>query len=113
MRGIAERRHNDWKKAVRKRSISRHAYGWDWYNELHMYSKGKIHCSCGMCRCKTNNKVCRRGASFGPVENWPLTDRRRIEEMADQMEEVRQNGGPSFFFLKNTVRGIYRPLSGR
>lgn len=38
------------RKAMRKRNICRHAYGFEWYNDFHRYSKGKIHCSCPMCR---------------------------------------------------------------
>lgn len=53
MRNKALRRHNSWKKAIRKRNICTKAYGWDWYGNLHRYSKNKIHCSCGMCRFKS------------------------------------------------------------
>lgn len=52
----AERRHMDIKKALRKRNISRKHYGWDYYSNLHQYSKNKIHCSCPMCTAKTNMK---------------------------------------------------------
>jgi len=49
MRNMAEKRHNDWKKAIRKKKII-NAYGWDYYDNLHQYSKNKIHCSCPLCR---------------------------------------------------------------
>lgn len=45
-------RSGSWKdvnKALRKRNISKHAIGCDWYNNLHQYSKNKIHCSCPWC----------------------------------------------------------------
>ena len=80
MRTHAEKRHNDWKKAIRKKKII-NAYGFDYYDNLHQYSKNKIHCSCPMCRTKTNNKKSR----FGPRENWSMRDERRIEEMDDQI----------------------------
>ena len=82
MRNRAERRHNDWRKARRKRRIIR-AYGWDYYDNLHQYSKNKIHCSCPMCSEKTNNK----GRKVWGVSrrNWCMMDRRRIEEMEDQI----------------------------
>ena len=80
MRTTAEKRHNDWKKAIRKRKII-NAYGWDYYDNLHQYSKNKIHCSCPMCRRKTNNKK----SWWGPRENWSMRDERRIEEMEDQI----------------------------
>ena len=46
----ADRRKKDVNKALRKRNISKHALGWNWYNNLHQYSKNKIHCSCPLCR---------------------------------------------------------------
>ena len=83
MRETAEKRHNDWKKAVRKRKII-NAYGWDYYDNLHQYSKNKIHCSCPMCSKKTNNKG--RKAWWGSARrNWRKSDRQRIEEMEDQI----------------------------
>ena len=57
----AERRHLNITKAIRKRQIVRDCY-WSWedtapeyYNNLHQYSKNKIHCSCPICSNKTNN----------------------------------------------------------
>ena len=50
----AKRRKTDIKKALRKRNISRHALGGDWYHNLHQYSKNKIHCSCNLCRFRPN-----------------------------------------------------------
>ena len=82
MRETAEKRHNDWKKAIRKKKII-NAYGWDYYDNLHQYSKNKIHCSCPLCRSKTNNK----GSKFGPRENWSPRDERRLEDMEEQMME--------------------------
>ena len=38
------------KKARRKQWIVKHCYGWDYYDNLHQYSKNKIHCSCPLCR---------------------------------------------------------------
>lgn len=46
----AARRKKDVFKARRKRAISHGVYGIDWYDNLHEYSKNKVHCSCGMCR---------------------------------------------------------------
>lgn len=85
MRNEAEKRHNDWRKAIRKRNIVRDIYGWDegWYDNLHQYSKNKIHCSCPMCSAKTNNRG-RKVWSTGK-RNWSMTDERRIEEMEDQL----------------------------
>ena len=48
----AKRRKMDYVKAVRKRRISR-SHGFNWYKNLHAYSKNKVHCSCEMCRFKS------------------------------------------------------------
>ena len=34
-----------WKHATRKQWTAKHCYGWDYYDNLHQYSKNKIHCS--------------------------------------------------------------------
>ena len=78
MRTHAEKRHNDWKKAIRKKKII-NAYGFDYYDNLHQYSKNKIHCSCPLCRAKT------RDNTYGPKEQWPIRDEKRIDEMHDQI----------------------------
>ena len=39
------------KKAIhRKKNICHDVYGFDWYKNDGMYSKGKIHCSCPLCK---------------------------------------------------------------
>lgn len=80
MRTTAEKRHNDWRKAIRKRKII-NAYGWDYYDNLHQYSKNKIHCSCPMCRAKTG----KRKSWSTNRKNWSIADTKRIEEMQDQI----------------------------
>ena len=81
LRSHAEKRHNDWIKAIRKRRIIRQ-YGFDYYDNLHQYSKNKIHCSCPMCRAKTG----KRKMVFGEGgKNWSIADEKRIEEMNDQI----------------------------
>ena len=84
MRTSAEKRHNDWKKAIRKRNITRNWHlKQDYYDNLHQYSKNKIHCSCPMCRAKTGKRK-----SWGTnSKNWSISDEKRIEEMEDQMME--------------------------
>ena len=73
----AERRKNDFSKAKHKQYVVHHVYGWNegWYDNLHEYSKGKIHCSCPLCAAKTNPK--RRRISCG----YTLPDQRRQDEM--------------------------------
>lgn len=54
MRDRAWNRKTSIKKARRKKRITEEVYqhGKDspWYNNLHQYSKNKIHCSCPLCR---------------------------------------------------------------
>lgn len=95
MRTRAERRHNDWTKAIRKKNISDNYSCWSpnehWYPNLHQYSKNKIHCSCGMCArySKTNNKGHRRDipGNYAPSYNPSARDRRiddRVEELINE-----------------------------
>lgn len=88
MRPTAEKRHNDYVKAIRKRRIDRELdtsiYHRDWYDNLHQYSKNKIFCSCPLCACKTNN---RKYKCFGPRHNWSIHDKRNLEELNYQEEE--------------------------
>ncbi len=79
MRTRAERRHNNVTKALRKQSISKHNYGFDWYDNLHQYSKNKVHCSCGMCRFRN---------VYEP-DAQPIQDLRRIEAMNYQIKEIK------------------------
>lgn len=88
MRNKAEKRHNDWIKAIRKRRISREISGpisqHDLYDNLHQYSKNTIHCSCPLCRAKTSKLKMRKCGGPGG-KNWPIADEKRIEEMNDQL----------------------------
>jgi len=34
----------------RKKKIANRKYGYDWYKYDGQYSKGKIHCGCGLCK---------------------------------------------------------------
>jgi len=85
-RSRADRRKLDWHKAVRKQNIVRTVYRWPdgkgWYDYLHQYSKGKIHCSCPLCAAKSNPKRKRIG------RGWHCPDRRRIDEMNYEKEHL-------------------------
>ena len=106
MRDLALKRHNDWKKAVRKKSICEHAYGWQFYDNLHQYSKNKIHCSCPRCAAKTNDKL---NKSQGPVhyihscrlagthqrygkKNYKISDMKKIDTLNYKMNEYINKG---------------------
>lgn len=86
MRTLAEKRHNDVTKAIRKKNICRFFYGWDYYDNLHEYSKNKIHCSCLMCSSKTNS----RGRYGIASKNWKHSDAKKIIKMKE--EEVLYEG---------------------
>ena len=89
MRTRAERRHEDWTKAIRKKKIINN-YGFDYYDNLHQYSKNKIHCSCGLCRSKTNNKTHKH--VWFPAMNWQMCDLKRIQEMDDEERDFEEGG---------------------
>lgn len=86
----AERRKNNFKKAIRKRKMAReestrHGYEDDiieYYNNLNQYSKNKIHCSCHMCREKTRNKH----GKFTPKFNPTISDKKKIDKFNYDVE---------------------------
>ena len=104
MRNLAEKRHNDWKKAIRKRRIDidtalenswvpdkisdeRHYKQMYWlnYSNLHQYSKNKIHYNCGRYH-KNNNKGKHRYApkNYAKSKNWSSNDQRKLDDMNEQ-----------------------------
>lgn len=100
MRTKAWRRYKDYTKAKRKRNIDVYCLGrpwndeeglhhWTWYNNLHQYSKNKIHCSCPMCSAKTRNKGKRRQKANGwyPSINYSMMDKRRQDSMDADLSE--------------------------
>ena len=50
MRGREYSRYVRNKAIARKKRISQHVYGFDWYPNDGKYSKGKIHCGCVLCK---------------------------------------------------------------
>ena len=85
-----ERRCNNVKKAIRKRNITR-SWGWstEYYDNLHQYSKNKIHCSCPLCAAKTRNKCRSRRKMWQKSLNWSISDMKKIMKMK---ENVRPGG---------------------
>ena len=68
----AVRRKRNAAKACRKKNIASFIYvGYPYYNNLHQYSKNKIHCSCWMCayNCK------------GKPTQYPHADMKQIEQI--------------------------------
>ena len=85
-----------YRKAKRKQRITEEVYVyWDglshpYYDNLHQFSKNKIHCSCLMCSAKTRNKGKRRhGAGRrAPSINYKISDLRKIQSMDSQVEDM-------------------------
>lgn len=92
-RTLAEKRHNDWKKAIRKHKICVARDGSEWYTNLHQYSKNKIHCSCPICSRKTS----KRRPAFGQEKGrygghwWKHTDIKKFLAMTAREKEY-ENG---------------------
>lgn len=79
MRTKAERRKNDYNKAIRKKNIAEHHYGWAYYDNVHQYSKNKIHCSCPLCSSKTSK--------YGNTPNRKHSDEVRFCSMNEREED--------------------------
>ena len=109
MRNRAWRRYKNYTKAKRKREIDLSVSWWNYsiynnpirpnyfspsakihygmYENLHQYSKNKIHCSCPMCSAKTRNKGHRRKRkNYAPSINYRLMDKKRQQSMTEDEE---------------------------
>jgi hypothetical protein len=79
------------RKAIRKKRLAKEICwsppGWEYYDNLHQFSKNKIHCSCGMCSTKTRNKGKRNKKNYHRAINYKGSDMRKMISMDDQMEE--------------------------
>ena len=81
------------RKALRKRKLAKIIYhSWkdedfEYYNNLHQYSKNKIHCDCPMCSVKTRNKGKRKRGNYHRSINYRRADLIRHISMDDQMRE--------------------------
>lgn len=90
-KSMAYNRDVSFRKAIHRRRISRYwcwrpSYG-DYYNNLHQYSKNKIHCSCPDCSPKTRNKG-KRKSSWNKAINWKISDLRKIEKLEFELKEL-------------------------
>ena len=108
MRDREWRRKKDFSKAIRKRKIDLHNYWWGFYNNaysnpldfsvkrgfynnLHQYSKNKIHCSCPICSAKTRNKGKRRkNKIYSPSINYKISDKRKVDSMINNIKEYEE-----------------------
>lgn len=90
-KSLAQKRKNDVVKALRKRRISRSYYVLsDWYNNLHQYSKNKIHCSCPMCSCKTNTKIYKSRGPVGSHDMRQTISCKRYGKKNYKVSEIRK-----------------------
>lgn len=82
MKTRAERRKDDYNKAIRKKNIAERNHDDDnaYYDNLHQYSKNKIHCSCPLCSAKTSK--------YGNTPNYKHSDELKIESMNDKLAEM-------------------------
>lgn len=99
MRDRAWRRKKSYSKARRKRVIDISRYPHQnlivfdfkgtigFYDNLHQYSKNKIHCSCPMCSPKTNNKK----NKYVPSKNYKISELRKINSMMDDLNNLLED----------------------
>jgi len=103
MRPRAWRRYKNYTKAKRKREIDLATSFYHWYNNLHQYSKNKIHCSYPWCSPRTRNKGRHRNRkNYAPSINYSMMDLKKQQSMdADEKENkemkyVRFYGGNGY-----------------
>lgn len=71
----------------RKKKIGTITYGEQWhYKHDGMYSKGKVHCSCMLCRAKTRNKGRGQGHTV-PAINYKHSDQVKVQRMDNQHKD--------------------------
>ena len=63
-------------------------YGSEYYDVPGTYDKGKIHCSCAMCRAKTNKQKARFGLTGPGSKHWTTSDMKKVEAGLNQMREL-------------------------
>ena len=85
----AYNRDVSFRKALRKKRIS-DSYSFcsnhePWFDNIHQYSKNKIHCSCPMCSSKTRNKGRRDRKNYHRSINYKKTDLTQMMSMDEKM----------------------------
>lgn len=85
------------RKAIRKRNITKHYWGIDeehpYYNNLHQFSKNKVHCSCPLCSTKTRNKGRRDRSNYHRSLNYKISELKRQIAMDDEELEYIGSSG--------------------
>ena len=97
------------KKALRKRRISNTIYYFPYYNNLHQYSKNKIHCSCGYCVSKSKNKGKKRHlhANYAPSVNWSISDKKKIMSLDKSLNSYLSKYVPVAYLVKHQTVKIW------
>ena len=90
MESRALNRYKSYVKAKRKQQLAKEIYydgaNRPYYDNLHQYSKNKIHYSCPACSAKTKNKG-RKSNNYNPTHNHKISEKRKIMAMDyDKME---------------------------
>jgi hypothetical protein len=83
-RGI--RRKIDYQHVLKKKRKDRIMVGYGFvpaYDNVHQYSKNKIHCSCDMC----NRRKSSVAAGDNCVKHYSFTDQKKIMAQCDQIDE--------------------------
>ena len=85
------------RKALRKRRIAEDIYyggkEHPYYDNLHQYSKNKIHCSCPVCSSKTRNKGRRSRNNYFRSLNYKISElKRQITMDEDEIENTGSIG---------------------
>lgn len=62
------------------------------YDNLHQYSKNKIHCSCPMCSAKTRNKGSSKHKGMSRPINYKHSDIKKVQRMYDIEREDTLGG---------------------
>ena len=80
-------------KALRKRRIAEDIYRFHnrdhaYYDNLHQYSKNKIHCSCPMCAQKTNGNCISRFKRFISGTDYKISDVRKLQRLEYSKEDL-------------------------
>jgi len=88
LRTRAWRRHKNYIKAKRKADIVHDQNDYWHYKYFGQYIKGKINCSCPMCRKKSRN----RGAAayYNGAYNYRMMDLKRIHAMDEDIETYHE-----------------------
>ena len=72
----------------RKKSLAKHNFDYGYFKYDGMYSKNKIHCSCGMCMAKTRNKGRRHvPGNYAPSINYKHSDAIKVLRMNEAIKE--------------------------